>query len=143
MLYVKLVWFAQIVPGPEMVAGELGAVVVGFTGKVAVGLLPQEFPAETETRPAAAPGVTVIVVVPCPAVMVQPAGTVQLYVVAPATGEIEYVVEALPTHGTLFPVIAPGAGGALGEGVKPKMVAVLVPQPLEAVTVIGPAYTPT
>jgi hypothetical protein len=50
---------------------------------------PQLLVGVTEIVPPAVPKVTVILLVLAPDVMVAPAGTVQLYPAAPATGEIE------------------------------------------------------
>jgi hypothetical protein len=55
----------------------------------------------------------VILFVPVPAVIVAPAGTVQLYVVAPGTAVTEYVKPVVPAHTVVVPVIAPGVEGAL------------------------------
>lgn len=54
-------------------------------------LVPQVFDAVTQMFPPVAPKVTVILVVPCPELMVAPPGTVHVYDVAPLTGLIEYV----------------------------------------------------
>ena len=51
--------------------------------------VPHVFVAVTETFPDVEPNVTVALVVPCPAVIVAPAGTVHVYEVAPATATIE------------------------------------------------------
>jgi hypothetical protein len=63
---------------------------------------------------APAPVETVTLVVPCPAVIVHPAGTVQVYVVAFGTAAILYVKLVLLMHWTLIPVIEPGVTGAGG-----------------------------
>ena len=55
--------------------------------------------------------VTVIEVVPAPAVIVHPVGTVQLYVVALATAEMLYVWLTTEGHCVTVPVIAPGVAG--------------------------------
>jgi hypothetical protein len=60
-----------------MVPGVAGAVLT-VNGKVAALEVPQEFVAVTVTFPDVEPAVTVIEVVPCPAVIVEPAGTVQV-----------------------------------------------------------------
>ena len=56
-------------------------------------LVPHPLAAVTQIFPLVAPAVIVMEVVPCPDVMVDPAGTVQLYDVAPVTGDIEYVYD--------------------------------------------------
>ena len=55
----------------------------------------------------ALPGVPDRIVVPCPELIVQPAGTVQLYELALATAGIEYVCGTL-TQAKFAPVIAVG-----------------------------------
>ena len=57
----------------EPTAG-LGSTV---TGKQVAMLVPQALPAVTQTVPEVLPKVTVIVLLPCPAVMEEPDGTVQ------------------------------------------------------------------
>jgi hypothetical protein len=48
-------------------------------------MIAQEFVAVTHILPLAAPEVATMLVVPCPAVMVHPVGTVHVYAVAPET----------------------------------------------------------
>ena len=55
------------------------------------------------------PKFTVIEVVPCPLVMVAPDGTLQVYVVASATLEIEYASALSPAFTEDEPVIGPPA----------------------------------
>ena len=73
-----------ITPGVEGVAG------LTTTAFVWVVLVPQVFPAVTVIFPfcPAAPDVTVMELVPVPAVIVQPTGTAHVYVVALATAVI-------------------------------------------------------
>jgi hypothetical protein len=52
-----------------------------------------------------------MLVVPCPFVIEAPAGTPQLYVVAPATALIEYTSPVAFSQGDVLPVIAPGVAG--------------------------------
>jgi len=59
------------------------------TAKVLGELLPQELSAVTVILPELPPNVTVIEVLPCPAVILLRKGTVQVYVLALATGLIE------------------------------------------------------
>ena len=75
--------------------------------------VPHAFCAVTDTLPAVDPIVTVMLFVPVPAVIVAPAGTVQLYVVAPGTAVTEYVKPVVPAHTVVVPVIAPGVAGVL------------------------------
>jgi hypothetical protein len=60
------------------------------------------------------PVVTVIEVVPAPAVIVHPVGTVQLYVVALAIAAIEYTCPVWVAHCAVVPVIVPGCAGVAG-----------------------------
>jgi hypothetical protein len=48
-------------------------------------IVPHEFCAVTQILPALLPEVTLMEAVPCPLLMVQPVGTVQLYCTAPGT----------------------------------------------------------
>ena len=56
---------------------------------VCAALVPQLLLAATEILPLVVPKVITMPVVPCPDVMVAPAGTVQLYEVAPDTCAME------------------------------------------------------
>ena len=71
--------FAWPTPGVGT-GGVAGAVVDTVTGNICCVLVPQEFPAVTVISPSTAvPDVeTVILGVPCPLVIIQPEGTVQL-----------------------------------------------------------------
>lgn len=71
-----------IAPGTEGV--ELILIVKVWSAEVPHGL-----EAFTVIFPAVAPAVTVILVVPCPAVITDPAGTDHVYEVAPLTEAIE------------------------------------------------------
>jgi hypothetical protein len=73
-----------------------------------------------------------------PDVIVAPEGTLHVYPVAPDTAKIEYVCPLAFAHKVLVPVINPGVVGAPSNTVTDKDVATLVPQALEAVTVISP-----
>ena len=93
----------------------------------------------------AVPQLTVIEVVPEPAEMDAPLGTVQLYVVAPLTAEIVYVTPLRPDN-TEDPlgfacVTVPGVAG-VELTVTARVAAELVPQVLPAVTVTFPAVLP-
>jgi hypothetical protein len=65
-----------------MLPGALGGGVI-VTAVQACVLVPQGPVASTQTLPGLEPKVTLMEVVPCPELIVAPAGTVQLYVVAP------------------------------------------------------------
>ena len=94
----------------------------------------------TVISPEVAPVVTVMLLVPWPAVMVQSAGTLQVYVV-PGTSVTEYTSPVVPSHGVVFPVIAEGwAGGDIG--VTASVWGVPLPQRLLGVTVMFPASAP-
>jgi hypothetical protein len=87
-----------------MLPGVAGTVLM-VTASVCGMEEPHALLAVTEIFPPAAPAVAfMLVVVDVP---VQPPGNVQVYEVAPATGEIEYVCE-LPAHTVVFPVMGPG-----------------------------------
>jgi len=60
-----------------------------LTNKQLAALEPQLLLAVTHTFPAEEPAVTLMEVVPCPLLIVHPAGTVQVYEVAPPTAAIE------------------------------------------------------
>ena len=71
--------------------------------------------------------VTVIAVVFCPAVIVQPEGTVHIYEDAPLTALILYVCPVAPGVCDTVPVIVPGVEGVVFTVIDP--VFVIVPQP--------------
>jgi hypothetical protein len=100
-------------------------------------LVEHELLAVTQISPPDAPAVTITVVVPCPLLMVQPAGTVQLYEVAPATEVIEYVNPPCPLQTEVSPVIAAGEGTE-EEIETPRQEGVLVAHVFIAVTQILP-----
>jgi hypothetical protein len=123
-----------IVPGAEGVPGNtVTATVLGV-------LIPQLLPAETLIFPFCpeAPVVTVIEVVPCPAVIVQPIGTVHVYEVALGTLLMLYAWFVKPGHCAVTPVIVPGIEGVPGSTVTASAFGVLVPQLFAAVTLIFP-----
>jgi hypothetical protein len=92
--------------------------------------------------PAALPDVTVMEMVPWPAVIDHPAGTVHEYESAPGTAVTEYMRPDVEAHAAEGPVIGPGAAGATVETVTASVEAPLVPQPLAAVTDMLPAALP-
>ena len=114
--------------------------MITVVDKQAALLEPQLLSAVTHILPPAGPTVTPTEVVPCPLLIVHPAGTDHVYEVAPATAEIEYVSPA-PAQTTAEPVIGPGAEGG-GIMLMDKHVALLVPQALLAVTHILPPDEP-
>ena len=71
--------------------GVAGVPLATVTAKLLAELVPQELPAVTVMLPfcVALPVVTIIDVLPWPAVIVQPEGTVHVYVVALVTALIE------------------------------------------------------
>ena len=81
-------------------------------------------------------------VVPCPDTIVAPAGTVQVYVVAPETAAIEYVFDVEASQIAAVPDIAPGVAGAALVNVTGKVAAVDVPHEFVAVTVTFPDVEP-
>ena len=119
------------------VAGVAGDTVTAFE---AAAVVPHAFPAVTVIFPfcPADPAVTVIELVPAPAVIVQPDGTVHVYVVALATAAIEYVCPVTPGHCAAVPVIVPGVDGVPFPTVTATVDGELVPHVLEAVTEIFP-----
>jgi hypothetical protein len=115
-------------------------IAVTVTARVLAELVPQPLPAVTLILPfcPAEPVVTVIEVVPAPDVTDHPTGTVQVYVVAFRTEAILYICPLRPAHCADVPVIAPGVEGVAGFTVTARLLAVLVPQLLPAVTLILP-----
>jgi hypothetical protein len=89
---VKILYACPVKPGhwadtPVIVPGVAGVDGLSVTVSEFAVLAPQELPAVTEMLPfwPAVPQVTVIAVVPCPAVIVHPVGTAHVYVVALGT----------------------------------------------------------
>ena len=80
MLYICPVRAGHCVAVPVIAPGVAGVPGFTVTAKVLTALVPQELSAVTVILPfcPALPVVTVIEVVPAPAVMVHPAGTVQV-----------------------------------------------------------------
>ena len=89
MEYMRPADEAHAAAGPVIAPGAAGATVETVTASVEAALVPQPLAAVTEMLPAALPDVTVMDMVPCPAVMVHPAGTVHVYDEAPGTAVIE------------------------------------------------------
>ena len=79
-------------------------------------------------------------VVPAPAVILHPAGTAHVYVVAFGTAAMLYVWPVNPGHWVAVPVIAPGVAGVPGFIVTGSELAVLVPHEFPAVTVMFPFW---
>src|SRR6478609_3001891 len=83
-----------------------------------------------------------MVLVPCPEIMIQSAGTVQLKLLAPVPPVTVYCKPFSPEHKLVFPVIGAASIGEVEVGVTAKELARPTPQPLEAVTVTMPASEP-
>lgn len=115
-LYTNPAVFGQTGVGPDIVPGVAGAGELTTTANDWTELLPQELAANTVTVPfcPVKPAVTVMDVVPEPAVIDQPAGTVHEYDCASATGDIEYTLPVVPGQTAIEPLIAPGVAGAAG-----------------------------
>jgi hypothetical protein len=77
MKYTRPDWLAQTVAEPVIAPG-VGGVLVRLMVMQLAELLKHVFESVTQMVPADVPEVTLMVVVPCPEVMVQPDGTVQL-----------------------------------------------------------------
>ena len=90
---------------------------------------------ETFTLPDRVPMLTVMAAVPCPAVIVAPAGTDQLYV-TPATAVVLYFNPAARGQTEVGPMIAAGTAGF--ELIVMLFAALLVAQDVPAVTDILP-----
>ena len=86
--FVPAPWHLEVTP--EGADGVPGAGLTA-TVKVDAGLDPHVFDAVTPIFPEEEPKVTEMDVVPWPELITAPAGVVQLYEVAPATGAMEYV----------------------------------------------------
>jgi len=81
------------------------------TAKVLAALAPQVLSAVTSISPELLPKVTVMDVVPAPAVMLAPEGTVHEYEVAVGTEAIVETAPVSPSQNVAGPVMAPGAPG--------------------------------
>ena len=136
------------VPVQMFVPGFAPTVTVGATIKLTVTSkllgtpLKQLFVGVTVTLPElAVPQFTVMFVVPCPVAIDAPAGTDQLYPVAPLTAAIAYGTPGAFEQTPLAPAIAPAtAGGPVtvtskltGEPLKQLLVGVTVTGPVPAV----------
>ena len=120
---------AHAAEGPVIEPGAAGATVDTVTASVEAPLVPQPLDAVTDMLPAALPDVTVMEMVPWPAVIDHPAGTVHEYESAPGTAVTEYMRPDVEAHAAEGPVIGPGAAGATVETVTASVEAPLVPQP--------------
>ena len=85
---------------------------------------PQAFTPRTVTLPAAVPQVQVMLVVPCPAVIVAPVGTVQV-LVTPVTAGVVKFTPTCEGHTEAGPVML---AGVAGKRVKAKVRVMLPPQ---------------
>jgi hypothetical protein len=85
MVYVKLVCPAHGLPLLLAIieAGDGGTVVDGVTTRLLITLAPQPLTEVTLIVPAEVPAITKIVGFPWPETMVQPVGTLQVYVDVP------------------------------------------------------------
>lgn len=81
--------------------------VFNTTGKQEGALLPHKLVAITQTLPAVEPGVTLMEVLPWPALIVQPAGTLHTYDAAFPTAAIENTC-GIPAQKAAEPLMAPG-----------------------------------
>jgi hypothetical protein len=116
--------------------------VVTLTARQLAALpVPHEFIAVTQICPDVFPIVTVMVVVPCPDVIVAPGGTDQLYETAPETGEIEYVADC-PAQTVVGPEISPGIAVLTDTIWTKRQLGGLEPQLLPAITQILPEVPP-
>jgi hypothetical protein len=95
---------------------------------------PQAFTPRTVTLPAAVPQVLVMLVVPCPAVMVAPVGTVQV-LVTPVTAGVVKFTPTCDGHTEAGPVIL---SGVAGKRVKANVRVMLPPQLFEHTTLSTP-----
>ena len=126
---------------PEMVPGVEGVEDVIVAANMLAALAPQLLFAVTLILPELTPKVTVIELVVCPAVMVAPDGTLQVYEVAPATAATEYVTPDCPEQRVVMPVIGLGVGG-IGFTVTARLLGLPAPQLLLAITLILPEALP-
>jgi len=129
--------FEQTVLAPLIAPAAAGAPVT-VTGRLLTGPLKQLFVGVTATGPVPAVNqFTVIFVVPWPVTIEAPAGTDQLYPVAPLTAAIAYPTPGAFEQTTLAPVIAPAAAGGLMT-VTVRLLSAPLKQLLVGVTVTGP-----
>ena len=126
----------HMVPPPPVIAPALKAEST-VTALLLAALVPQLLPAVTVIFPfwPAVPVVTVMDVPPAPAVIDQPVGTDQVYVVALVTELILYTCPVNPGHCGVVPEIAPGVAGVAGSVAYVMVVELpLVPQEFPART---------
>lgn len=127
----------QIIVVPEIDPGVAG-IVLTVIAKLAAEELPQLLFAVTVIFPLVELAVVrMLLVVEVP---LHPDGNVHVYDVAPATGEILYVLEE-PEQMVAVPEIVPGVAGR-GLTVIANVTGAELPQPLFAVTVIFPLVEP-
>ena len=100
------------------------------TDKLLVADCPQVFTPRTVTLPAAVPQVHVILVVPCPAVIVAPVGTVHV-LVTPVTAGVVKFTPTCDGHTEAGPVIL---AGVAGKRVSARVRVMLPPQPFKQAT---------
>ena len=111
-----------------------GLVPVVLTVVELFALVPQALPALTETDPPLPPKLTVMLVVPCPEAILAPAGTLQVYVLAPEMAAIEKVTPDWFGQMLVEPVMVPGAAGTEPVVLTVMELTGLVPQEFPAVT---------
>jgi hypothetical protein len=135
--YVMPVALGQTGEGPVM--AEVTGVELMDTVVLTGVPIPQGDVSVTLIVPGVVPKLTVIIFVPCPDVILDPAGTVQLYV-SPIVLVTEYVIPVAFGHTETGPVIAEVIGVELAVIVNE--LGVPIPHEVDSLTVITPPVAP-
>jgi hypothetical protein len=137
-VYVRPVCPGHTVTLPLIVAGAAWVLITFIAWQLAVEITPQLLVAVTQTLPATVPAFTVILLLPCPELMIHPEGTDHVYETAPFTEDTLYEIFDWLAQTEVLPLIAPGVVEVLPTVMVRQEDEEVIPQALVAVTHISP-----